>query len=125
MRKQIETSKIKQPCKQGKERNSNGRCVKIKTIKKTVPLEFVELSLSPDSNPVQILSFPVPVLKNDKINIPCKPGKEINSNGRCVKIKTVKNKKSKTRKLLSMKLSPCKPGKERNSNGRCVKIKTK
>ena len=54
---------------------------------------------------------------------PCKPGKERNSNGRCVKIKSivdsVKSNSSKT-----IKLKPCKPGKERNANGRCVKIKT-
>jgi hypothetical protein len=64
------TLKTKQPYKPGKARNADGRCVKIKTIKKQVPLEFVELSLSPDSNPVQILSFliPVPILKQ-KINI--------------------------------------------------------
>jgi tRNA/tmRNA/rRNA uracil-C5-methylase (TrmA/RlmC/RlmD family) len=54
---------------------------------------------------------------------PCKPGKERNANGRCVKIKSivdsVKSNSSKT-----IKLKPCKPGKERNANGRCVKIKT-
>lgn len=126
MRKQ-KTMKIKPPCKPGKERNSNGRCVKIKTLKQMpMPVEFVELALSPDSNPIEISSFPIPVIdfkKTIKRKKHCKPGKERNSNGRCVKIKT--SNKSKTRKNSNkiIKLPPCKPGKLRNYRGRCVKIK--
>ena len=89
------------PCKPGKERNANGRCVKIKSIVDSVK-----------SNSSKTIK-----------SKPCKPGKERNANGRCVKIKSivdsVKSNSSKT-----IKLKPCKPGKERNANGRCVKIKT-
>jgi hypothetical protein len=89
------------PCKPGKERNANGRCVKIKSI--------VDSVKSNSSKTIKLK--------------PCKPGKERNANGRCVKIKSIvdsiKSNSSKT-----IKLKPCKPGKERNANGRCVKIKT-
>jgi len=57
----------------------------------------------------------------------CKPGKERNEKGRCVKVKTEKIKPLKVRKLKTEKTKikpPCKPGKERNEKGRCVKIKT-
>jgi hypothetical protein len=98
-------SKIKQPCKPGKERNDKGRCVKIKT-------EKVKKQKS-DKN------------KTLKVKPACKPGKERNDKGRCVKIKTEKVKKQKSYKNKTLKVKPpCKPGKERNDKGRCVKIKT-
>jgi hypothetical protein len=72
---------------------------------------------------------------NKKIKPPCKPGKERNEKGRCVKIKTekIKPQKIKTQKIKSLKVRKlktekikpsCKPGKERNEKGRCVKIKS-
>lgn len=127
MRKGIKTVKSKPQCKPGKERNLKGRCVNIKTLKRIpIPLEFVELSLSSDSNPVDIFSFPIPVpllKKTIRQKKPCKPDKERNSNGRCVKIKTAKKLKSKKLLTKKVKLPPCKVGKIRNYKGRCVKIK--
>ena len=99
-------TKIKPPCKPGKERNANGRCVKIKTEKQ-------EKVKKERKN------------KTIKVKPPCKPGKERNEKGRCVKIKTEKQEKvKKERKNKTIKVKPpCKPGKERNEKGRCVKIK--
>ena len=50
----------------------------------------------------------------------CPEGKELNENGRCVKIKTQKVKVKKEPKQAKI----CPEGKEINENGRCVKIKT-
>ena len=120
------------PCKPGKERNANGRCVNIKTVNASV--EKVKLEK-------------VEKVKKGKPIAPCKPGKERNANGRCVNIKTVKkilktpdipvqverialpntlsiHSASYKTKNISKKKEPCKPGKERNANGRCVKIQT-
>ena len=56
----------------------------------------------------------------------CPPGKEINPiTGRCVKIKTKKEKKEKLVSDKTKTMKNCKEGKERNANGRCVKIKAK
>ena len=94
--------KVKPPCKPGKERNANGRCVKKQTEKKSKPISKE---------------------KTMKVKPPCKPGKERNANGRCVKKQTEKKSKPISNiKNKSLKVKPpCKPGKERNANGRCVK----
>lgn len=52
--------------------------------------------------------------------MPCKPGKEKNANGRCVKIKTIckagKEKNKKTGRCVKI----CKPTQHRNAEGKCV-----
>ena len=57
----------------------------------------------------------------EKVKPPCKPGKERNAEGRCVK-KIVKQSNIEKPKSKTLKTKPpCKPGKERNAEGRCVK----
>jgi hypothetical protein len=105
------TDKEKPPCKPGKERNENGRCVTIKNNKTTTKNTTAKNTTAKKNT--------------DKEKPPCKPGKERNENGRCV---TIKNNKTTTKNTTAKKNTdkekpPCKPGKERNENGRCVTIK--
>ena len=123
------TVKIKPPCKPGKERNANGRCVKIKGSQLVKSVKNIQVEQIVLPNELPSLSNTISNMRNisifpkniTKIKPPCKPGKERNANGRCVKIQTNKSKKIKSKTLKNK--PPCKPGKERNANGRCVKIK--
>jgi hypothetical protein len=133
----VKTLKVKPkpPCKPGKERNANGRCVKIKEQNKIneKESEIILSSLSSESESNELSLREVPKTLKVKHKPPCKPGKERNANGRCVKIKNItKQVKVKTKTKVSTKQTlkvkpkpPCKPGKERNANGRCVKSKNK
>ena len=127
------TLKVRPPCKPGKERNANGRCVKIKVDKSSTTIKniHVEKIILPNIMPEELSSlssdspivnpFYVPTRPIQKQ--PCKPGKERNANGRCVKIKTTKvSTKSKNKSKTLRTKQPCKPGKTRNTKGRCVKI---
>jgi len=130
------TEKVKPPCKPGKERNAQGRCVKIKASKtlKNVEVEKIMLpNILPDTlsslsslssnSPIVGPSYLMSKQPVQKPKPPCKPGKERNANGRCVKIKTAKITKTETLKSKTLKTKPpCKPGKARNADGRCVKI---
>ena len=92
-------------CPEGKEINpKTGRCIKIKTLKKT------------DAPKTKTLKTP----DVSKITV-CPEGKEINpKTGRCIKTKTLKKTDApKTDKIV------CPEGKEINpKTGRCIKIKT-
>lgn len=136
MNEKPKTEKVKPPCKPGKERNAQGRCVKIKLAKSSMKTVQIEKILLPNVLPDNLSSLsslssesPIslpPYMPNQsvqKVKPPCKPGKERNSQGRCVKIKTVKKTKIKKPKSKTLKTKPlCKPGKARNADGRCVKI---
>lgn len=126
--------KTKPPCKPGKERNEKGRCVKPKSEKVKEKTEKKQKQ----NKTIKVIKLekeePGESIKNKTIKVkpPCKPGKERNEKGRCVKIKTEKQEKVKKEKSEKVKKEtknktikvqpPCKPGKARNEKGRCVKI---
>ena len=105
------------PCKEGKHRNENGRCVLIKTQKanKSIPPKKIKLKLSK-----KILT---PTIQNSttiKVNKSIPPKKIKLKLSKKILTPTIQN--STTNKVG--KKRPCKEGKHRNENGRCVLIKT-
>ena len=82
------------PCKEGKLRNANGRCVLAKNVRKTskVKVSQPDLNINSDTN-----TYPK--------KPPCKEGKARNANGRCVMVKNISKiqVKKKTQKIILLK----------------------
>ena len=111
-------TKPKTDCKPGKEKNANGRCVKIRTATATAtatakpkpkpkPKPKAKPNAKPKAKTVKATAKPKPTVKaTAKATATAKP-------------KTKPKTKPKMRSETA-----CKPGKEKNANGRCVKIRT-